>query len=200
MHFSVLFVLAGAWTVVAKNIIITVGSNTTGNGTTTFIPQRVDAASGDVVIFNFTLGNHTATQSTFSSPCVPAHDTDSAINGFNSAFRYTQPGTAGTTLTVPIQNETQTFWFFDYNTCGEGGVGVINNNQSSSETLAGFSRNAIRLNGTGTSDNATTSASSRTSPTTSPSPSTSARKSAAEHAYTVGAIGVIPLFLASLFA
>jgi hypothetical protein len=31
-----------------------------------------------------------------------------------------------------------TFWFYDYNTCGEGGVGVINNNESSSQTLAGF--------------------------------------------------------------
>jgi len=31
-----------------------------------------------------------------------------------------------------------TFWFYDYNECGEGGVGVINNDESSNETLAGF--------------------------------------------------------------
>jgi hypothetical protein len=43
-------------------------------------------------------------------------------------------------MSVPIieENENHTFWFYDYNTCGEGGVGVINNNESSSETLAGF--------------------------------------------------------------
>ena len=87
-----------------------------------------------------TNGNHTATESTFSSPCIPAHETDNTINGFDSGFRDTQPGTAGSILSVPIliQNENHTFWFFDYNTCGQGGVGVINNNESSSETLAGF--------------------------------------------------------------
>lgn len=87
-----------------------------------------------------TSGNHTATESTFSSPCIPAHETDNTINGFDSGFRDTQPGTAGSILSVPIliQNANHTFWFFDYNTCGQGGVGVINNNESSSETLAGF--------------------------------------------------------------
>jgi len=162
-HAHALQVLAGAWTVATKNILITVGGNTTGNGTTTFIPQRVDAARGDVVVFNcrpisssshsqdltrnsVTNGNHTTTQSTFSDPCVPAHDTDRTINGFNSGFRYTQPGTAGTTLTVTVQNENQTLWFFDYNTCGVGGVGVINNNESSGETLVGFSvRHGVSL-------------------------------------------------------
>jgi hypothetical protein len=142
--------------VVAKVIVITVGGNTTDDGTTTFVPQRVDAALGDEVQFNcmhssfslskeltsckVTNGNHTATESTFSSPCIPAHETDNTINGFDSGFRDTQPGTAGSILSVPIliQNENHTFWFFDYNNCGLGGVGVINNNESSSETLVGF--------------------------------------------------------------
>ena len=86
-------------------------------------------------------GNHTATESTFSDPCIPAHETNVTINGFDSGFRNTLPGTSDSILTVPIipQNQYQTFWFFDYNTCGEGGVGVINNNESSSETVAGFS-------------------------------------------------------------
>ena len=148
-------VLASVYLAAAKTIVITVGSNTT-DGTTTFDPQRVDAVLGDTVIFNcnffrrscrtglivipVTLGNHTATQSTFSSPCIPAHDTNATINGFDSGFRNTTPGTAGSILSVPIleQNQNQTFWFFDSNTCGEGGVGAINNNESSTETVAGF--------------------------------------------------------------
>ena len=87
-----------------------------------------------------TSGNHTATQSTFDSPCIPEHDTNVTVNSFNSGFRDTQAGTSGTILSVPIttQNVDQPLWFFDYNTCGVGGVGVINNNESSSETLAGF--------------------------------------------------------------
>jgi hypothetical protein len=36
----------------AEDIVITVGGNTTGNGSTTFVPQRVAAAPGDVVVFN----------------------------------------------------------------------------------------------------------------------------------------------------
>lgn len=97
--------------------------------------------SYDLINTAVTNGNHTATQSTFSSPCIPAHETNVTINGFNSDFRNTQPGTSGSILTVPIneQNANDTFWFFDYNTCGEGGVGVINDNESSNETLAGFS-------------------------------------------------------------
>jgi len=101
---------------------------------------------------------------------------------------------------------------------------VINNNESSSETLDGFTvgvsmpygfltptfstfwgkclriasifqRNAMRLNGT-SSDNATTSY--RTSPTNPPSPSSSVRKSASDRTFTAGAMGVIPLFIAGL--
>jgi hypothetical protein len=85
-------------------------------------------------------GNHTATESTFDRPCIPAHETDVSINGFDSGFRNTQPGAPGSILAVPIiiQNVNHTFWFYDRNTCGQGGVGVINGNESSGQTLAGF--------------------------------------------------------------
>ncbi|KAI0302343.1 hypothetical protein B0F90DRAFT_1667553 [Multifurca ochricompacta] len=189
-------VLVIACLAAAKTIVITVGGNTT-----TFVPQSVAAALGDIVTFNFVSGNHTATESTFSNPCIPAHETDITINGFDSGFRETRSNTSGSILTVPIliQNVNHTFWFFDYNSCGEGGVGVINDNESSTETLAGFVRNAIRLNGTSSSDNTSTSTSSRPSSTTSSSPSVSASKSAADRAFWIGASNAIPLFIASLF-
>jgi len=199
MHAYILLVLASVYLAAAKTIVITVGGNSTGDGTTTFNPQRVDAVLGDIVLFNFTQGNHTATESTFDGPCIPAHETNATINGFDSGFRNTTLGTAGTILTVPIleQNENQTFWFFDFNTCGEGGVGVINDNESSTETLAGFERNAIRLNGTNSSDGSS-STSTRSSSATSSS-SVPKSSSAAERAFAIGAVGVVPLFIASLF-
>jgi plastocyanin len=192
-------VLAGVYLAAAETIIITVGDNST-DGTTTFDPPRVDAVVGDTVVFNFTSGNHTAIQSTFSSPCIPAHDTDVTINGFDSGFRNTTPGTSGTILSVPIleQNQNETFWFYDFNTCGQGGVGAINNNESSTETLAGFVRNAIRLNGTNSSDTSSGISSRKPSSVTSTS-SVPTSTSAAERAFAIGTVGVIPLFIASLF-
>jgi len=71
--------------VTAKQIVITVGHNVTNDATKVFQPASVVAQTGDVVYFNFTLGNHTATQSTFSSPCIPAHDTNVTVNGLTQA-------------------------------------------------------------------------------------------------------------------
>ncbi len=51
-HARPLQVLTSAWMAAATVIVVTVGGNTTGDGTTTFDPQRVVAALGDVVLFN----------------------------------------------------------------------------------------------------------------------------------------------------
>ncbi|EMD32920.1 hypothetical protein CERSUDRAFT_35825, partial [Gelatoporia subvermispora B] len=156
---------AAAAVVSAKNIIITVGGNTTTNGSLVFQPQEVHAVLGDTVIFNFTLGNHTATESSFAQPCIPVNESNTPMNGFDSNFRLAGNGSSPSILSVPIlpQNVNTTFWFYDVNTCGEGGVGVINANDSSTETLAGFVRNAIRLNGTNTTSSSSVSASSTAS-------------------------------------
>lgn len=133
---------------------------TAGDNTTVFSPQRVVANSGDIVFFNCTYtiwswvslpytnlisvsaGNHSVTQSTFAVPCIPAHDTNITINGFDSGFRPTDNGTAITIFSVPITdlNVNTTFWFFDESpgACGSGAVGSINDNENGNETLAGF--------------------------------------------------------------
>jgi plastocyanin len=41
------------------------------NGSLTFSPDRITAAEGSMVQFQFMGGNHTVTQSTFDQPCVP---------------------------------------------------------------------------------------------------------------------------------
>ena len=58
----------------------------------------------------------------FVEPCVPAHDSDVSINGFISGFRDAGNGTAITNLPVTI-TDNNTIWFYDANTCGQGGVG-----------------------------------------------------------------------------
>ncbi|EPQ55156.1 hypothetical protein GLOTRDRAFT_111142 [Gloeophyllum trabeum ATCC 11539] len=182
----------------AANIVITVGGNTTSNASLVFQPQRVTAQVGDTVIFNFTQGNHTATQAVFSEPCIPAHDANITINGFDSGFRDAGNGTAITILSVPIlpENVNQTMWFYDYNLCGQGGVGVINDNESSYETLAGFERNAIRLNGTGAHSSSASHSATRTA--TSATGSSTSHSSSADRAVKVGSIAALPLALAGL--
>ena len=140
----------------AKEIFITVGGNTTADPGAVFKPQSVIAKQGDVVVFNcafalisrvscpnarplsVTLGNHTATQALFASPCIPAHNVDATINSFDSGFRPAGNFSAITYLRIVIDNPNETVWFYDYNTCSEGGVGGINVNESSWETLDGF--------------------------------------------------------------
>jgi hypothetical protein len=51
-HVCPLQVLASTCMAAAKEIIVTVGGNTTGNGLTTFVPQSVVAELGDVVKFD----------------------------------------------------------------------------------------------------------------------------------------------------
>ncbi|KAL1743755.1 Le.flp1-like protein [Schizophyllum fasciatum] len=147
----------------AEEIWIQVGGNTSDNASAVFQPQQVTAKLNDIVFFNFTQGNHTVTQSLFASPCIPANAANSTINGFDSGFRDAGNGTAITELSVPIteQIENQTLWFFDYNTCGEGGVGGINVNDSDWENLEAFTRNAERLNGSDSDTSSSSSSSSR---------------------------------------
>jgi hypothetical protein len=194
----------------------------TANATKVFWPNEVYAVLGDTVWFNcacrahlvvcprlfsrsflVTNGTHSATQSTFAQPCTPAHDSNITINGFDSQLRPAGNGTAVTNLPVPITPEiaNTTLWFYDRTTCGGGGVGVINANESSSQTLAGFQRNAIRLNGTGATSSAhpsPTSGSGGGSGSGSSSSSSSTNKSNGAAAMTIGALAAAPLVLIGL--
>ncbi|KAH9485511.1 hypothetical protein JR316_0002419 [Psilocybe cubensis] len=202
MRFALL-VAAFVVSACAKTIVITVGGNTTSDPGAVFNPQTVVASAGDVVMFNFTQGNHTATQSTFASPCTAVHFTNSSINGFDTSFRDTHNGTAITQFTLPITDNTTTIWFFDWNTCPEGGVGGINLNDSSLETLEGITRNAIRLNGTGSSSSSSSASHTGSSTQSATSPTSSANNvdnsSSADRAVVLGLSGVLPA-LAMLLA
>lgn len=189
--FMVLSVLLGV--TFSKTVVITVGGNTTSNPGLVFSPESVVANQGDTVLFNFTQGNHTVTQSSFASPCIPIHETDGTANGFDSSFRDAGNGTAITNLPVTVTDPNMTIWFFDYNTCALGGVGGINVNESSYQTLQGFQRNAIRLNGTAKTSTSTTRSQTRTTTQT-----TQTHSSSATQAIRWGGSAVAPLLLALL--
>ncbi|KAL1675565.1 Le.flp1-like protein [Schizophyllum commune] len=166
----------------ARDIWIQVGGNTSDNASAVFQPQEVTAQLNDIVFFNLT-------QSLFASPCIPANLANSTINGFDSGFRDAGNFTAITQLSVPItpQIENQTLWFYDYNTCGEGGVGGINVNDSDYENLEAFTRNAERLNGSDSDSDSSSSSSSR-----------SATRSATAHTSSeTGSNGVLGLTVGS---
>ncbi|KZV64185.1 hypothetical protein PENSPDRAFT_640038 [Peniophora sp. CONT] len=194
--------LATACAVSAKNIYIQVHNNASAtNGSSVFVPNEVTAVLGDIVFFNFTEGNHTAIQSTFDAPCLAANVHNSSLNGFNSGFEVV-PNNSFLQSSVPIlpENVNQTFWFFDANTCGIGGVGVINANESSTETLAGFVRNAVRLNGTATATSTSSrAASTSASGTGSSASSTSTPSSSGAGQITLSSVVfAAPLLLAGL--
>ncbi|PIL33635.1 hypothetical protein GSI_04258 [Ganoderma sinense ZZ0214-1] len=205
--FSAAFVLSAFAASLAKQVIVTVGGSTQApdGATTVFDPDAVTADIGDVVVFNFTQGNHTATQSTFAAPCIPLHDFDLTLNGFDSSFRSAGNFSAITNLSVNVTT-SDTIWFFDWNTCAEGGVGGINVNGSNYLTLDGFRRNAMRLNGTATVNpgpSATRTphagpSGSEAGPSSSLSPSSGTNGAGAERAAGLGFMAVLPMVAAAL--
>jgi len=187
----------------AKTVTIVVGGNgTVQDASLIFQPQEVKAAVGDVVVFNFTNGTHSAIESTFAEPCVPAHDSNITINGFYSGLRDTVNGTAQTTLTVEIQeaDQNRTFWFYDIWGCGQGGVGAINPNDSNSENFDAFVRNARRLNGSSGGTSSSTTRRPTSSPSVPTSTATAGNSAESVGASVVEAVFILTPFLLAMFA
>ncbi|ETW85146.1 hypothetical protein HETIRDRAFT_247745, partial [Heterobasidion irregulare TC 32-1] len=66
-------------------------------GGLTFTPSNLTAVVGDVIEFMFVQKNHSATQTSFETPCTPAE------GGFDSGFN---PVAAGQTTNFPTFNVT----------------------------------------------------------------------------------------------
>lgn len=105
--------------------VVTVGMN----GTKTYSPDSLKADVGDSIQFQFVAGNHTATQTSFDSPCQPISMT-SNVAGFYSGF---QPAAASaamgmvSTYTVNVTSTTP-IWVScsQANHCESGMVMVVN--------------------------------------------------------------------------
>ncbi|KAL3430337.1 hypothetical protein BDV09DRAFT_199729 [Aspergillus tetrazonus] len=70
-----------------------------------FVPNQINANIGDKIDFIFHGGNHTLTQSSLESPCVPAAEFDSSFKNFNPH----QQDDISLTLTV---TSLEPQWFF----------------------------------------------------------------------------------------
>ncbi|KAJ3997801.1 fasciclin-like protein [Lentinula boryana] len=191
----------------SQTIIVTVSnSSSASNASSVFNPDQITAGLGDLVLFNFTQGNHTATQSAFFAPCEPVNFTN-GTNGFDSNFVVVPPNFtlvqngAFPILAVPIleSNVNQTMWFYDVITCAEGGVGVINlvagDPKTNGQTLDGFRRNAVRLNGTSTSSSSSHSSTSTSSSASSSTSSSQGNGAVQRFGLNAGAGTIIGLVL-----
>jgi hypothetical protein len=195
---SILLIILLSYFAMAKDIIITVGKN----NDTVFDPQEVNATVGDAVRFLFVQGNHSATQSTFAEPCIPIHESNQTINGFDSGLRLGTNGTGQTDLVVPIgaANVNDTIWIFDAfpGSCGEGHIAGINVNDTSEENFDAAVRNAKRLNGTEASQTSSAPSQTHTSPSSGSSNTSSSSGSGSDSGDAMRIL--IPLVASSAMA
>jgi plastocyanin len=101
------------------------------NGTAAqkFFPEKIVAAPGDTIQFQFRGGNHTLTQSTFDNPCEPIA-LHSNVTGIYSGFMPIAAGAQSIPVfTVPV-NDTRPMWFYcsQGRHCQNGMVMVVNEN------------------------------------------------------------------------
>jgi plastocyanin len=135
--------------------VVYVGQNPVNNATAPkYWPEKITAAPGTMVQFQFWAGNHTITQSSFNAPCVPlAPNTTAGANasapiksGFQPVSASAGEGGAMPIYTIMI-NDTKPVWLY----CGQGqhcanGMSlVINENTASGNTLEVYRQTASTL-------------------------------------------------------
>lgn len=111
-------------------------------------PEKITAAPGSMVQFQFWAGNHTITQSSFDAPCVPITQTanGTAVSAIKSGFMPTEE--SADVGQIPIYtvliNDTSPLWFY----CGQGphcanGMAmVINEKSDGPKTLDAYKASA----------------------------------------------------------
>ncbi|KAF9734748.1 hypothetical protein PMIN06_010489 [Paraphaeosphaeria minitans] len=114
------------------------------NGSTTFSPDNVKAAPGDMVQFQFHPKNHSVVQSTFDKPCVPIQNVVANMTtAFFSGFMPTNASVGETsqvlTYTIRVM-DTKPIWFYcsQAKHCQDGMVGAINAAETGNKTMSAF--------------------------------------------------------------
>ncbi|MCJ1342594.1 hypothetical protein MMC31_000780 [Peltigera leucophlebia] len=124
-----------------------------------FVPDRVNAEVGDIVLYNFLKQSHSLTQSEFLTPCTPNGGFDTGLNQVNPT------NTSGLFL-IPFEVKTEKpQWFYckqkQGNHCGKGMVFGLN----PGDKMDRFIQNAILQNGNSTGAGSPTATSVYSSPT-----------------------------------
>ena len=96
--------------------------------TLTFSPNNLVAEVGDMVQFQFGVGNHTVTQSTFDAPCLPMGGAGTNTTAISTGFMpVAADATTAPLYTIPIVDKTP-IWLYcaQGKHCQNGMVMVIN--------------------------------------------------------------------------
>ncbi|ELR02878.1 hypothetical protein VC83_02631 [Pseudogymnoascus destructans] len=107
--------------------VVTVSGKT---NTLTFSPNNLVAEVGDMVQFQFGVGNHTVTQSTFDAPCLPMGGAGTNTTAISTGFMpVAANATTAPLYTIPIVNKTP-IWLYcaQGKHCQKAMVMVINEN------------------------------------------------------------------------
>ncbi|KAM3074648.1 hypothetical protein ACMFMG_008076 [Clarireedia jacksonii] len=135
---------AGGVAAAAATHTVVVGGTVGGKPNLVYTPDSVQAAVGDMVVFQFMAQNHTVTQSAFTTPC------DKLADGMDSGFMANPNGTINPPPAMAMQVLTDTpQWFYcrQVGHCGKGMTFSIN--PTANKTQQMFNSMAIAQNGTG---------------------------------------------------
>lgn len=131
----------------------------TFNGNFRFVPDRVNAEVGDIVLYNFLKQSHSLTQSEFLTPCT-------SNGGFDTGLNQLNPANISGLFLIPFEVKTEKpQWFYckqqQGNHCGKGMVFGLN----PGDKMDQFIQNAIRQSGNSTGAASPTVTSGFSSPT-----------------------------------
>lgn len=137
-----------------------------GKDGTKFTPDFVKGVAGDVIVFEFYPKNHTLTQSTLASPCVPV-----AGGGDSGFIPVAADAAQRPTKRLVIPDATTPLWFYckQGTHCSGGGM-VFAVNPKSDEQMTQYRANAIGGGGGAAPPPATTPPATTPPPTTSSVP------------------------------
>ncbi|KAI5479604.1 hypothetical protein MNV49_003341 [Pseudohyphozyma bogoriensis] len=116
-----------------------------GSAGLVYTPNQITAAVGDTVEFIFQSKNHTLTQSSFATPCVPLVNATTGATGFDSGYvPVAANATKAPAWTLEVTVSTP-IWFYcaQANHCESGMVGAINAPATGNKTFAAFMANAV---------------------------------------------------------
>lgn len=164
-----------------------------GSGTLTYSPSNVAANPGDIISFQFMSKNHTATQSTFASPCTKIETTNPGTIGFDSGFQFIANGSAPTVWNITV-NDTTPIWVYcrqktPTSHCGAGMVFAVNSNETEGSTKTfNIFQSAAMAQGANTSAASAGNASTSGSPAT---PTGAAATTRISSGLALGVVGVV---------
>ncbi|KAJ2894806.1 extracellular serine-rich protein [Zalerion maritima] len=130
---SVILAAASAGVAMAETIIVKVGQEGT-----TFDPQMVTAAAGDIVEFQFWPQNHSVVAGDMDKGCTPLAD-----DGFFSGFMPVDEGKGETAFQVEINGTAPwVFYCSQAKHCQNGMYGMINGNDTALEAYMSLATDA----------------------------------------------------------